>query len=157
MLKNLLPILFIFLISCVDSNDPDLNDFDPSDVPKIRVIKFPCEKFNGSTDWEYCDPVTLDLSQYQELDEAIMTYVLASTRGVESYMIAELYDLTNNKPILLSQARSEPVDFFTKAKTDDILFYLPKEPVQITIRFRNTTPNPDGYINNESYLTLYLK
>lgn len=147
-------LIALLQISCSELS-PLPEDHPEPDIPHTKIISFPCGQFNGSDDWVTCTPVSLDLSEYTNLSSAQMTYILATTRG-SSYMIAELYNVTTGQSILLSQVTSTgSPTIYSKPRTGNILDYLPQEPSEIVIRFRNSKPGPVGYINNNSYLTLF--
>ncbi|MFY0598205.1 MAG: hypothetical protein JXR03_00950 [Cyclobacteriaceae bacterium] len=158
-MRFLLLFIAILLFSC-NRDDPFAGGKDDIDFPPRReTITFPCNKFNGSVEWEECTPVVLDLSapKYRNLASATMTYVLVTTRG-NSHMIAELYNKTTGRSIVLSEVISRVEDSIdSRPKTVDILDQLPLERSELVIRFRNSEDGPQGYINNYSFLTLTYK
>lgn len=154
-MRYFVAIVFLTVISCAEVPEP--HDSQSPALKMTRVIQFPCNKFNGSEDWVECIPVRIDLSQYSNLIGAEMTYLLVTTRG-SSFMMAELYDRTNQRSILLSQVVSSvQPSLFSKQKSENILDYLPKKSAELVIRFRNSEDGPEGYINNYSYLTLIFQ
>lgn len=149
-------VLVCFVLSCSDENIGKSKKSEFQVPNEIQTIVFPCGKFNGSDDWVNCIPVEIDLFE-SGLESAIMTYNMYTTRGT-SEMIAELYDITNGKSIYQSDVKAlTNLSVFTKPQTMNILEQLPKEPVQLVIRFRNSEVGAEGYINDYSYLTLVYK
>ncbi len=153
-----LPILFLFIvsISCISPLDP-VNTESSIEIPRSERIYFPCTKSNGSTDWEYCTPVRIDIGDYENLESITMTYDLVSTRGEPEFM-AELFNETTGQSITLSQMFASPDgSMHTYAETPDLLPYLPKNLSDLIIRFRNTKNGASGYINDYSYMTITYK
>ncbi len=125
-----------------------------SEYDRTEVIYFPCNKFNGSTDWVYCTPVTVDLSKYPEFQKATMTYLMATTRA-SSNMIVELYNVDDQTSIPFSSVISDAgLAVERKQSSEDFVEHLPKEEKTLVIRFRNTEDGPEGYINNYSHMIL---
>ncbi|MFT6881968.1 MAG: hypothetical protein ACI83W_001635 [Marinoscillum sp.] len=148
--------LLLVMIGC---KDPIMTQglSKASEYDRTKVIYFPCNKYNGSTDWVYCTPVTVDLSLYPELERATMTYLMATTRA-SSDMIVELYNVDDQVSIPLSVVISDPsLAVERKQSSGDILVHLPLESKTLVVRFRNSEDGPEGYINNYSHMTLTYK
>ena len=158
MAKYYFPFLLLVVFSCAEPIDPDSLIEPEVEVPRTQRIYFPCTKSNGTTDWVYCTPVSLQIGDYEEIESVIMTFDLVSTRGEAEFM-AELYDETTRQPITLSQVVASPQtsSMHTYAKTPNLLPYLPKSISRLNIRFRNITNGPSGYINDLSYMTITYK
>ncbi len=145
-------LLFLLVLAGCRPIDPAPQQAHSPGSPE--KIYFPCDLFNFSSEWEYCTPVSIDLTD-TEFTLIEMNYNFRNQRGGESVVQAELYDLGAGEPIPFSFTESTQVYTMHTRTTEDLSGYFSNRKYSLVIRFRSSVTEHAGYVSDNSHIAIY--
>jgi len=127
-----------------------------SDAVKISTIKFSVRHLTSSEDWLYFPGEMVDIASFRNVDSVRFASNMRSQTYPER-CIVELYDFTNEQPIINSTVDANVRFYFKYVESPDILPKFPKEKVLMGIRMRSSKEGTFVEVAYDSEILVYSR